>query len=169
MKATQENLANLKIGQRLPPISLASSEGRRVALTDYRGRRNLVVVFVGEMKGEVARELLADLARHNAAFAEEEAQVLAVARASGQEAEEIKGRLALPFPVLADEEGEAHRACGARTLGEMVTCVTDRFGEIFAVYRSGEGQPRPTAEELLAWLRFIGIQCPECGVSEWPR
>jgi len=43
-----------------------------------------------------------------------------------------------------------------------------RFREIFAAYLPGHGLALPGAKEILDWLVFINIQCPECGVPEWP-
>jgi len=36
------------------------------------------------------------------------------------------------------------------------------------VYRAAEGQTIPSAQEIIKWLTFINIQCPECGHPEWP-
>lgn len=29
-------------------------------------------------------------------------------------------------------------------------------------------QALPTPQAILKWLHFIAIQCPECGVADWP-
>ena len=151
-------------GQRVPDFALPSSAGQGVATAAYRGRRNLVLTFIGKPAGHNARALLAELAAHYSEFAEEEAEVLAVVGGSVAEAGWIKSSDALPFPVLADEDGAVHRTFGALASdGGHVAAIyiTDRFGEIFAAYRTGEGHPLPTVEEILDWLRFIGLQCPE--------
>jgi peroxiredoxin len=153
-----------KPGERLPAFTLQSSAGRRIALYDYRGRRNLALALVGKPADEAARAFLTDLAAHHSDFAEEEAEVLAVVWGSVAEAEWIKSNEALPFPVLADEEGAVHHAFGVLASdGDPVAAIyiADRFGEIFAAYRIGAGQPFPRGEEILEWLRFIGLQCPE--------
>ena len=46
--------------------------------------------------------------------------------------------------------------------------VTDRLRAIFAAYLPGHGLAVPGAKEILDLLVFINIQCPECGVPEWP-
>lgn len=155
----------------LPHFSLLSSEGRRIRLSDYRGRHNLVLIFTGGSTRDISRRLLSDLARHYREFVREEAEVLAVVQRSRREAESIKRRGPLPFPVLADEDGQIHWAVGALTSDGKTTTtifVTDRFGEIYAVYQRNEGNDLPPVMELLEWLRFIELQCPECGISEWP-
>jgi hypothetical protein len=37
----------------------------------------------------------------------------------------------------------------------------DRYGEVYAAYRLEGDTVPPTTEELLEWLRFIELQCPE--------
>ena len=73
----------------------------------------------------------------------------------------------LPFPLLVDEDGRIHRSAGAADKSghpAIAIYITDRFGEVFAVYRAAEGQTMPSAQEIIKWLTFINIQCPEC----WP-
>ena len=74
------------------------------------------------------------------------------------------------FPTLLDDGGHIHRAVGATDAAgrpASAVFVTDRFREIFAAYLPGRGLELPGAKEILEWLVFINIQCPECGVSEW--
>jgi peroxiredoxin len=79
--------------------------------------------------------------------------------------------MGLPFPLLVDGDGRVHRAAGAHDgYGHPTAAiyVIDVFGEVFAVYREAEGQTMPSAQEILKWLSFINMQCPECGHPEWP-
>jgi hypothetical protein len=79
-------------------------------------------------------------------------------------------KLVLPFPLFVDEDG-VHRRLGATdSEGEISPAlyITDRYGEVFAAYRSTAGQGMPRAGELLNWLAFINSQCPECESPEWP-
>ena len=69
-----------------------------------------------------------------------------------------------------DAGGSIHRAVGATdATGRPAPAVfvTDRFREIFAAYLPARGPGLPDVKEILEWLVFINIQCPECGVPEW--
>lgn len=148
----------------MPDFRLTNSEGQRVATSDYRGHRNLVLAFVGSPSCGPCRQLLVNLAQSYPQFVAQEAEVLAVVQCSRREAELIKREDGVPFPVLADEDGQVHRAVGAWTADEKpmaVIYITDRFGEIYKIYRVDEGHSLPTSVEMLDWLRFIEIQCPE--------
>src|SRR2546421_8824506 len=101
-------------------------------------------------------------------FTLEAAQVL-VAVTSRPAAVPQRGRWA--FPVLVDDGAHIHRNVGATDAAGRpapAVFVTDRFREIYAAYLSGQGSALPGAKEILEWLVVINIQCPECGVPEWP-
>jgi peroxiredoxin len=87
-----------------------------------------------------------------------------------EQAAETKQRLKLPYPVLADEDGRIHSEVGAvNPRGSAAAVyVTDRFGEVFGLYRTRDGQALPKVAEILSWLEFVNSQCPECEPPEWP-
>ena len=158
-------------GQLIRDFTLPSTLGQQISLSDYRGRSNLVLVFAGGGDAIPDRKCLAEIAADYARFQEEQAQVLAILQCARGKAALIKQQANLPFPVLVDEDGRIHRPAGAVDVqGHPATAiyVTDRFGEVFAVYRAAEGQAIPSAREIVEWLTFINSQCPECASPEWP-
>jgi peroxiredoxin len=154
----------LVAGQRLPDFRLISDAGRSVRLSDFRGCRNLVVAFCNSANGAASHGLLTGLAESYAEFVREGAEILAVIHGSVESAERIRRSANLPFPVLADEDGSAHRVVGATMATrteEPAVYVADRYGEIFYAHRIAVGQTPPATAELLGWVRFIELQCPE--------
>lgn len=154
-------------GELLPAFTLAEGDGAAGFVERYRGRRNLVVVFGAELAvdGPVAR-LLQQLRVRAAELTAELAQVLVIVTSYHVAAQ----HLWMGFPTLLDNEGRIHRALGARDAAGRpapAVFVTDRFREIFAAYLPGRGSGLPDAQEILDWVVFINIQCPECGVPEW--
>jgi peroxiredoxin len=158
-------------GQLISDFTLASTGGQKISLSDYRGRSNLVLVFAGGGAGSPDLKVLAEIAADYAHIQEEQAEVLAVMQCARETAARIKQEANLPFPLLVDEDGRIHRPAGAADkYGHPATAiyVTDRFLEVFAVYRAAEGQAMPNVREIVEWLSFINSQCPECSPSEWP-
>ncbi len=156
-------------GHRLREFELMSSEGKRVRLSDYRGRSNLLV-FLTDERPEV-HELLAALRSHHEQIQSEGTQVLAILPVSHEQTKKTRERLNLPFTVLSDENRHIHRLLGAvdsEDRDAAAVYVTDRFGEVFAVYRTSDRQTLPTVADILKWLEFINAQCPECEAPEWP-
>lgn len=156
-------------GSVLRDFQLCSTEGQLVLLSAYRGHSNLVLVFAG--RSNPAAEFFSELKSHQQELAENEAHILAIVVGPLAHARELKQSLHLNFQVLADVDGRFHRSTGARDqAGHILPAVfvTDRFGEVFASYRTGEGEGLPGAAEIVSWVEFINRQCPECGPVEWP-
>jgi peroxiredoxin len=156
-------------GHIIRDFCMCSSEGQEVLLSEYRGHCNVVLVFTGE--SDSAAELLSELRRHQRDLAENETRALALVAGSQQRASELKHALHLNFEVLVDVDGSVHRSMGVEDqLGHLLPAVfvTDRFGEVFAAYKAGQGKSLPGVKEILGWIEFINRQCPECGPLEWP-
>jgi len=156
-------------GHRLHDFELKSTPGRHIQLSDYRGWRNLVLVFTDDQ--QTTAELLSEISRDHEQFKSEEAQVIAVAQCSIEGCARITEQLKLPFPVLSDREGRIHREVGASDQeghAAAAVYITDRYGEVFGLYRTRDGQTLPRTAEILNWLEFINSQCPECEAPEWP-
>jgi peroxiredoxin len=133
---------------------LPDHRGRRVDIDSFRQRRNLVLCFLQKVthRGEA---LLREMAAAAGGIAAEEGVVFAVVAGTAGEAAELRRRLKLPFPVLADEGGRTVRRFCADTVSLY---VADRFREVFAA-RHGEEQL--SRDEILEWLAHINRQCPE--------
>lgn len=158
-------------GQLIRGFTLTSSFGQPVSLSDYRGRSNLVLIFCGDGSIPSDFKILAEIERDYAVFQDEQTQVLAILQCGLQEAARIRQQSHLSFPLLVDMDGQTHRSAGAADKqGHPAAAVyiTDQFGEVFAAYRDADGETMPSVETIVKLIRFINIQCPECGHPEWP-
>jgi mycoredoxin-dependent peroxiredoxin len=156
-------------GHRLRDFELMSSEGEPVRLSDYRGRSNLILILTDERR-EV-EGLLATIGSHYEEIQNEGAEVLAIMPASREQTKTTRERLNLPFRVLSDDNRHIHRQLGAvdsEDRDAAAVYITDRFGEVFAAYRTSDRQTLPPVADILKWLEFINAQCPECEAPEWP-
>ncbi len=153
-------------GELMGDFVLPSAEGTNVQLSEYRGRKNLVLVLAARQ----AREFLEALGRCQPQLEHEQAQVLAIV-AGPAEALELQTDAAVRFPILADADKKIHGRLGAldRAGDPLPTLyVTDRFGEVFAAFHRAKGDKLPDADGLLDWLSFVNRQCEECFPPEWP-
>ncbi len=156
-------------GHLLRDFNLETTSGKTISLSDYRGRAGLVLVFPGNEEG--SSKLLSDLASHDAEIKQQEAEVLVIRWPGHDCVQESEEQAHIPYSVLFDRDGRLHHRFGAidaqgRTCSAVY--VTDRFAEVFAVYRKRDGQKLPTFTEILSWLEFVNSQCPECEAPEWP-
>ena len=69
--------------------------------------------------------------------------------------------------VLVDADGSLRRGWG---LADDVAAVivADRWGEVYAVAAGTDPSELPGPDAIDEWLRFLAMQCPECGVIDEP-
>jgi len=93
-------------GAQAPDFALASTEGRTVALSDYKGKENIIVMF-WKTNGLYCPFELNNLKERYPALRKEGFEVLAVNKkeAAGKVGNYAK-KESLPFPVLLDEDGK---------------------------------------------------------------
>lgn len=156
-------------GRLFPDLKLFRTSGECLHISDHRGRSNLFLLFTEDQPE--TEQLLSEMAKCYAQFKGQEAEIIAVARCSKEECDGLEHELNLPFPLFWDEDGHVHREVGASDHLSHVSAaafVTDRFDEVFAVYRTRDRQLLPGTTEIIKWLEFINMQCPECEPPEWP-
>lgn len=155
-------------GQLLPDVTLPTPSGSAVSLDRYSGRRNLVVVLLGAVApGNELSRLLTQLAQTRATIADEEAEVLVVAAGN---ASELASSAGYPFPILVDRNEAFHRCLSSESAAATIApavVITDRYREIYHIFRPTDPEWPPTADQIVSWLVFMNIQCPECGAPEW--
>jgi hypothetical protein len=133
-------ITQLDRGMLLRDIPIVTLDGAPAWLSDFRGRRNVVLIFAGT-DAEEAR-LISELRECKDAVREEEA---VAAIFTGADAA-IRG---------------CYGALDERDTPAAALYISDRYGEIFFAAHVRRGQPLPSAAEVLEWLRFINSQCPE--------
>ncbi len=158
-------------GHLMPDFTLSSSDGRQVSLYDYRGRSNLVLFCAGRTKDCADGPLLKALAKRYGEIAETDSEVVVVLAESPVQADGFRHKMHFPFPVLSDPDMKVHNmvgASGAQAVPAATLYITDRFLEVFAVWRTGAGERLPDISDVLSWLTYLDSQCPECTQIEWP-
>ncbi|MEN4041525.1 MAG: redoxin domain-containing protein [Anaerolineaceae bacterium] len=149
-------MSKLETGQLLPNFSLPDADGRLAALSAYRRRFNLVVIFSGQPVTPTFTPLLDELAAAQAHLLGRDAAVLAVTT--------VTPPAGYPFKVLVDADGAVHRQCGAvDDAGKpaFTIAILDRYGEIYARYTELEKSPLPSIQAMIEWLEYIELQCDE--------
>lgn len=148
------------VGEMMPDFALVSMNGSRVRISDYRGRRNLVLIFCVSGNSKETCSLLQDVSGRRSEFEGEEAQVLVIVLKTDDQAELRRN---LPFPVQQGEGDHAHELAGVDANEKdfrPVIYVVDRYGEIRHICR----QEMPSCANvgaILEWVRYINLECPE--------
>lgn len=151
----------LEPGARVPAFSLPGPQGRTYRRSDFRGRRNLALVFVRDAGCGPCQAALREFAAQHREYVERHVQVLAVVPGPPEQAARLQERLGLPYPVLADPEGAAWRAYlgpAARQAEAAVFC-TDRYGVLQEQAIRDDALALPSQRDFLAWFDYIEVQC----------
>lgn len=155
-------------GALFPDATLPLASGGSLSIDSLRVRYDLVILMLGVGAIDPAAARLLDaLAHGRAAIEEEEGRVLAV-HASDQG--RVSSDWRWPFPLLLDAGSGLHTRVGAVDAQQQPTTslyVTDRYREIYAATRPSHADWPATVDDVLQWLTFVNIQCPECNPPEW--
>ena len=152
----------LKPGDPAPDFEGVTTDGKRVVLKDYRGKK-LVMYFYPKDDTPGCTKQACSLRDHNAEIAAKGAAILGVSTQGEESHRKFTKKYELNFPLLADTEGKVGRAYGtlggeglvsklksAVGMADRVTFVIDEKGRIaHIINRPNVGNH---AEEVLALL-----------------
>ena len=151
----------LEPGTRVPSFALAGPDGRTYRPGDFRGRRNLALVFIRDAACGPCQEVLREFAAEHREYVERHVQVLAVVPGGPDVAARLRERLGLPYPVLADPEGAAWRAYlgPSAERAEAAVFCTDRYGVLEEQAVREDALALPAQGDFLAWFDYIEVRC----------
>ncbi len=154
--------ARPKAGDPAPDFDGTTTDGKRVSLKDYRGKK-LVMYFYPRDDTPGCTKQACSLRDHNADIAAKGAAVLGVSTQGEESHQAFTQKYNLNFPLLADTAGKVGRAYGtlgggglvsklksAAGMADRVTFVIDEYGKIAHVI--DKPNVLSHAEEVLALL-----------------
>ena len=155
MRPVSHQRNDWKRGDRFTPVGVRRARTGADFQFPGSGRGPRVVVLLHAATCPECHDYLRSVIARLDAVTEWGGRVLIVAPGSAD-----GGAAILPFEgpdaaVLTDPAG----AVGG---GAAVALVTDEWGEVFFVVDAGPEHDLPPADELVEWVRFAAIQCPEC-------
>lgn len=162
--------SNRPTGETVKPASFIDRNGQRVSLEDYRGKKNLVVIFTRGFPGylcPLCTSYTAQVAHRYPEIAAAGAEVLVVFPGSPDRVEEflraareiidLEGEGALPFPVLLDVELRNVDMFNIRgDLSKPATYVIDGDGKVRYAFVGEQPHERPDVDVILSELGRIG-------------
>jgi peroxiredoxin/class 3 adenylate cyclase len=153
---SNENIVQL--GELAPDFTLISHRGARITLSDFRGRKFIVLYFYPRDETAVCVAQACAFRDHHAFFADEGAEVLGVSSDSVESHQSFKDSHDLPFTLLSDVGGEVRKAYGIRsTFGIFpgrVTYIIDKAGILQHMY-SSQFRPYKHVNEALETVRSL--------------
>lgn len=147
----------LETGVEAPDFTLADVQGRTVRLSDYRGRKHVVLVFNRGFTCPFCRRHLAQLRQDYQKFVEREAEVVVVGPDERKAFARRWQREGIPFVGLPDPEHRVADLYGQEVslwkLGRMPTLlVVDKAGKVRYRHYGEAMWDTPANSEVLAVL-----------------
>jgi len=130
-------------------------------VSDFRGCRSLIVIFLGDGCGNPGRTLLAELFRRYHEVRAEEAEVVAVVCATRRYLKATEWTY--PFVVLEDDAGKVHARFdldATSGLAQPRVILSDRYGEVCCTSRELP-ELALGITPILGLLVFVNSRCPE--------
>jgi hypothetical protein len=132
-----------------------ASSGAEVSMWDFRQRFSVAVCFLHD-RCEPCAGYARKLADLEGDLREVDARAIVVLSEPG----------VLALPVWVDGRARARQRLLGRAAELPVILIVDRYGAALRSFPS-RGHAFPLPEEVVATLRHLAFQCPECGVPEW--
>jgi peroxiredoxin len=152
--AADRQPAASQLGKKIADFTLPDGAGKPVALADFKGKKAVVVVFIGT-QCPVNNYYMPRLVELHKEYAEKGVQFLAVNSNRQDSAEEIAQHAkqhSLPFPVLKDEAAKTADLFAAQRTPEAFLLDGERtvryLGRIDDQYGIGFQRAKPTRRDL---------------------
>jgi peroxiredoxin len=170
VRFTPDAASNAPTGAPVLPESFVGQDGGTVRLEDFRGRRNILLVFTRGFPGYICplcTTYTAQVVHRYADIAATGTEVVLVFPgapdkvanfvSAAREIVAIEGSAALPFPVVLDPELAHVDRFGIRgDLSKPATYIIDREGTVRYAYVGAQPHDRPDMATLVSELRRLG-------------
>ncbi|MGH9404160.1 MAG: redoxin domain-containing protein [Terriglobia bacterium] len=138
----RSNSGPLKVGDQAPDFSLPDQNGNLVKLSDYLGKKNVVLAFfIKAFTGGCTKEL-STYQNEIVKFDQSSAQVISISVDSPAKNKAYAESLKLSYPVLSDNRRTVCREYGVLMpvirLAKRVTFVVDKQGAIQSIQRGSD-------------------------------
>jgi peroxiredoxin Q/BCP len=152
-------MAKVKIGDKAPDFTLQSSAGERVKLSQFLGKKNVVLFFYPMDESPVCSREAETFRDNYEVFKKLDAEVIGVSSQSVESHHAFASHHNLPYILLSDLHNSVRKLYGiSTTLGVVpgrVTYVIDKEGIIKHMF-SSQFHPAKHATEAISALERIG-------------
>ena len=148
----------VKVEEKAPDFKLLSQMGDKVTLSEYFGKKNIVLYFYPKDESMGCTKEACKFRDAYDVFADLGAEVLGVSSQSVESHESFATHHGLPFILLSDERNEVRKMYGVpASLGIIpgrVTFIIDKKGMVRHIF-SSQFQPEKHVQEALGVLRKL--------------
>ena len=132
-------MVKVKIGDRAPEFTLQSSTGEYISLSQFLGKKNVVLFFYPRDEGPTCCKEAEAFRDNYAAFKESNAEIIGISAQSVESHKSFASHHNLQYVLLSDSDNKVRKLFGvSATLGipGRVTYVIDKKGIVKHVFSS---------------------------------
>ena len=148
----------VKVGDKAPDFTLPSQMGDNVALSEYQGKKNVVLYFYPKDETRGCTREACEFRDQYDVFTGLGAEVLGVSSDTLESHKSFATHYGLPFLLLSDVKGKVRKLYGVPSsmgiIPGRVTYIIDKKGVVRHIFNS-QFQPEKHIEEALKVLKEI--------------
>lgn len=151
-------MPSIEVGDIAPDFELEDQNGKKVKLSQYRGKKNVLLAFFPFAFSPVCTNELGDLKEKEEAILKLDTQILASSVDSTWSEKAFAKELGVKFPILGDFKKQVATLYGAlyedKGFAKRTIFVIDKQGRV-AYKREYEPGTQPNIDEVLALLKKL--------------
>jgi len=151
-------MPNIEVGDIAPDFELEDQNGKKVKLSQYRGKKNVLLAFFPFAFSPVCTNEMGDLKVKEETILKLDAQILAASVDSTWSEKAFAKELGVKFPILGDFKKQVVPLYGAlyedKGFARRTVFVIDKQGRV-AYKREYEPGTQPNIDEVLALLKKL--------------
>jgi peroxiredoxin len=154
------------VGHQAPDFTATTADGKPIKLSQYKGKKNLVLVFYQGSFCSVCGAQLTNLQNHMSAFKQQDAEIIAISADDKVHALQSVGEHGLTFPVVPDDAKKIIQKFGIANVSKKGIAwpsafVIDKKGVVQMSYASQEGHRLHSNEILPVLAKITGRPAPK--------
>lgn len=161
----------IPVGQKAPNFTATDARGRSVKLSDYHGKKNLVLIFYSGSFCSICGRQLANLQSHLTDFNKQDAEVLAISADDQTNARKVVGEYGLSFPVISDADKSLIKKFGVGNVSQEgiawpASFVIDKQGIVRMSVADPQGKRLHSSDLLPVLSKITGKPAPALRYGE---
>lgn len=154
------------VGKKAPYFSAKTAEGKPIRLSDFKGKKNLVLVFYQGSFCSVCAAQLANIQSHLSDFNAQDAEVIAISADDATHAMKSVGENGLTFHVVPDADKSIIQKFGVANVSKKGIAwpslfVVDKKGIVQLNFANREGHRMHSNEILPILSKITGKAAPK--------